>query len=278
MRDVYNNKSKYSELTQGSIIRGCVADGYENCDVYGCVITARCDLAQSKVGVVHYLPVVSFEDWLKREIIGELRQEWIRNKKKMVVDKLKAKKMPETFIDRNLSRTQIQSSIEANFKSRKEITSFMEAYDNWINSCECQAKDVLIDPAAEGLLKQYLDLLINHGKSEWYMIENWHNNIKNQKFNIILLREIKEITIDCANKLVDGIAEDELSADFFDKNMLVKTKTRESLYYVESEIKSPYIEHILQRFTSNFARIGLDDIPKVEITKQLIEYSKKVLK
>lgn len=278
MRDVYNKKPKYTEITQGSIIKGCLADGYEGCDVCGCVISARCDLAQKKVTMVHYLPIVSYEDWFEREIIEELREELIKNRKKRIVAKLRNVKLPETFLDRKLSREQIQISISANLKKSKEINSFMNDFDKWQEACHYNDKNILDESDAEGLLKHYLDLLMTHGKSEWYMLEDWNENDNRSGFVIVLLRDIKTISMDCALKLSDGLMEMEVGDDFYEKNMLVKTNDRSSLYYVESEIKSPYIEHLLQRFTNNFSRIGLKDIPKGKITEHLVDYSKTILK
>lgn len=278
MRDVYNLRPKYQKITQGSIIRGCIANGYNGCDIYGLIITARCDLAQEKVNTVHYLPIVSYDDWLKKEIVAALRQELILERKKKVIEKLNEKKLPNSFLDRGLSRAQIEKSFSANSKGKKECESFMALYDNWENACHCKDDVLLCEKDAEGLLKNNINLLINHGKSEWYLIEDWERNISSSGFKIILLREIGTLSIDCALKMANGIMEDDVSEDFFKYNMLKRTNDRSSLYYIESEIKSPYIEHILQRFTNNFARIGLDDIPRIDTISQLVNYSKKILK
>jgi hypothetical protein len=45
-------------LSQGTIFSCASAEDYPDCLVHGLVITARCDIAQSKVPIFNYLPVV----------------------------------------------------------------------------------------------------------------------------------------------------------------------------------------------------------------------------
>src|SRR5687767_12791788 len=55
------------ELTQGAIFSAALAEDYDQCAVWGLVITARCDIANDKAPVWNYLPVVRLEDWLHRD-------------------------------------------------------------------------------------------------------------------------------------------------------------------------------------------------------------------
>ena len=70
IRNIYFEKPIVNRMTQGSIINGCVADSFPNEEVYGLIITPRCDVChEGKVDSVHYLPVVPFERWF--EIIAK---------------------------------------------------------------------------------------------------------------------------------------------------------------------------------------------------------------
>ena len=277
MREIFNKKKKYSKITQGTIITGCVSQRYIGCDVYGCIITARCDLANEKVDSVHYLPIISYEDWLKREIFEDFKNEWISNRKKKVIQKLKEHNFPEDFIDRNLTREGLLASISANFKNKKDTDAFIKVYDEWQSAISCNNNKILKEKDTEGVLKRYIEMLVKNERSEWYFIEDWNNNDEDEKYRIILLKEINKISISCALKLPDGILEEDVNDSFYSDNMLARTDDKELMYYVESEIKSPFIEHILQRFSLNFYRIGVEDINTAQVTEKLLEQSKKII-
>lgn len=52
-------------VQQGGVINGCIAENYKG-KVYGMIMAPRCDIGnEGKVSTVHYLPIVSFVDWVK---------------------------------------------------------------------------------------------------------------------------------------------------------------------------------------------------------------------
>ena len=65
------------EITQGSIINNCLADCYPEAHVDGIIITPRCDLAHdAKVNFIHYLPIISFKEWLLNDGKEYLFAKW----------------------------------------------------------------------------------------------------------------------------------------------------------------------------------------------------------
>jgi len=278
MRQLYNKKPKYLEITQGSIITGCIASKYDGCQVWGCVITARCDLSNKKVGMVHYLPIVSYDDFLRNEIIGDLKEEWIKELKTNLGNRMKEKGISPSFLDRNLSQADFETLIRANFNKTKEADKFMDDYDKYQKAPGAAIKDVVSDSKGEGKLKHEIDRLVNNENTNYHLIEDWgDNDSESQSFKVILLREIKEITLECALSLPDGLLETDITPDFLSYNSLSVSADKSNFYYVDSEVASPYIEHILQRFSNNFIRIGVEDLPKAKVSKQLVEYSKTIL-
>ena len=254
MRDVYLKKPKYSSLTQGSIVRGCVATNYPDSEVWGCIITARCDLSNEKVKTVHYLPIVSFDDWLKNELVDKIRIAWSAALKSKLGDKLKMKKISPSFVDRQLSREDFEKIIRSHFKG-KEYQTIMSDYDKWVSSSSCSLKDILSDAIGEGILKSEVNRLIKHDYRSFYLIEDWDPSDVNPGYKVILLHDIKVISLECALQLPDGILENDLSVEDCKNNALAFSEDKSHLYYVDSEIKSPFIEHIIQRFVTNFSRI-----------------------
>ena len=50
------------KYTQGSILYGLRSQYYEGIKCYGVIITARCEIAQSKAKVIHLLSAISLQD------------------------------------------------------------------------------------------------------------------------------------------------------------------------------------------------------------------------
>ena len=228
--------------------------------------------------MVHYLPIVNFDDFLRKEIIDDLKEEWIKELKSNLGNRMKEKGISPSFLDRNLSHDDFETLIRANFKKTKEADKFMEDYDKFQSAPDTAIKDVVSDSKGEGKLKHEIDRLVNNENTNYHLIEDWSDNSReDQSFKVILLREIKEITLECALSLSDGLLETDITPDFLSHNSLSVSADKSNFYYVDSEVASPYIEHILQRFSNNFIRIGVEDLPKTKVSKQLVEYSKTIL-
>ena len=56
-----------SKVTQGAIFSNAIATKYTD-DVYGLIISARCDLEhEGKVEYVYYLPIVDLKQWYEND-------------------------------------------------------------------------------------------------------------------------------------------------------------------------------------------------------------------
>lgn len=89
-----------TETQQGCIFSGAKANGYEDCTVYGLIITPRCDIAQCKVMTVHYLPIVKLEDW-KRIVLAQLSQiDRLGKKKEEVIGLCNKFKIPVHLVEK----------------------------------------------------------------------------------------------------------------------------------------------------------------------------------
>ena len=87
-RVLYDYSPLYSKLTQGSIINGCVAEAFPNQEVFGVIVTPRCDLShEGKVLTVHYVPLVPFELWFDKIAKPIIKEQW----KKELANKLDSK-------------------------------------------------------------------------------------------------------------------------------------------------------------------------------------------
>lgn len=78
-RIFFNRKPFYGILTQGCIINGCTSESFPKEEVFGLVITPRCDLDhEGKVATVHYVPVVPFELWFRVIARPVIKKQWKR--------------------------------------------------------------------------------------------------------------------------------------------------------------------------------------------------------
>lgn len=145
MRDIFHIKPKYQSITQGSIITGCIADEISINNVWGCIITARCDLDNKKVQRVHYLPIISFDDWLKYCASTSIKEAWKKSLFSHLRNALKNHDLSPSFMSKGLSRSDLEIIIDS-FFNKKEVKSFWEAYDNLSLSDSIPLSEIINSP------------------------------------------------------------------------------------------------------------------------------------
>lgn len=252
------------EVTQGSIINCCLASQYPDKHVYGIVITPRCDLAhEGKVDYVHYLPIVDFKDWYLIDGLNYLYSKWYSKKKEKFLSLCKCysipnsiegvdkyEKMASCITDKN-QRDNYLNVVKLYFEASSDSKEFLEyAKGN-------KAKDMII----ENLLRDSL--------SAFYLIEDWEKD--SHAYKIILLRELRRISFDSAVLIGKGMNCSQINKKMDELNFDDET------CFIQSQVTSPLVEHIMQRFSYNFCRVGVADRNKNEITSQLMKEIEKSL-
>ena len=259
MRDIYKLRNIRSTLTQGSIINLCTSSEFPNCEVHGCIITPRCDLARDmKVSTAHYLPMVDFEDWYNR--VGKERL--LKNMKANATNKfdgiVKNILNQSNFSKFGLSDDLISEIIAKQTDHKKQNTlakafqEYRDAMSQTIDNYNPNAKE------RAGIVK---DLLADRIPG-YYPIERWDeaNGTSADRMMIILLREVHSISRAIALKLTSGFIEEEFDRQELIQNGFSVSDNNSNIYQILCEMKSPYIEHIMQAFSHNFCRIGVDDM------------------
>lgn len=251
MRQFYKNYRMARTITQGSIINNCLADNYhEKLDIYGLIITPRCDLAHDgKVNTIHYLPVVNFEDWLCCDGEEYLFSKWITNIKDKFSQMCSKYEIPPDL--QELSLYEKISNELITDKSKRD--AFLEKADSLFNSStrhRAFANYVHKTDTQKSLLRN----LIGDDLPAYYLIEDWDEARAIPK--IVLLRELKRISYETGKKISVGMNASEMKRSY---DELKYTSINSGLYQICAEVNSPYIEHIMQRFSHNFCRIGVED-------------------
>ena len=75
---------------------------------------------------------------------------------------------------------------------------------------------------------------------------------------VVLLRELKRLEYTIAIGMSSGIEEKTIAETW--KNDLAYSVSRDFLYETEAEIVSPFVEQLMERFSYNFCRIGVEDM------------------
>ncbi|QCR37279.1 hypothetical protein C1N62_14925 [Nissabacter sp. SGAir0207] len=105
--------------------------------------------------------------------------------------------------------------------------------------------------------KKYLDSLLSHAKSNVYFVEGLLGD--NSEGFVIDLGEPISLPLQALKNISKTLHFQKYKRDknTLYKNMKIKEGQESSFFNV---VSSPYIEHILQRFSQFYSRIGTDDI------------------
>lgn len=237
-------------VTQGTILRYVHSSLYPPKETFGLIVTARCDLANPSKGVryIHYLPIVPLQSWLNKEI----KQDLLRN-----VFSDKFKQLDDLFSKAGLS---LKASFEINSldfiektlkdKLPKQINKYSELCEIR-NALECEIVEDHYTQHIKKKIDEKIKRIINNEEVGYHFIPWVDKNKEYGEDFICLLREVHSINFDTAIKAKDGI----YPKDFFSADKLYDD---EELIWAISEICSPDIEHIMQRFGNLFTRVGVD--------------------
>ena len=258
-RDTFEDTT-IGEITQGSVFVGGISKSYKDNETYGVIITPRCDIAQKKVLIYYYLPMVSFESWLavdfpllfinylKKDTYGGLRSTLKQlNMSDSIVGKYKSnqiKEVADKFLDGNINNA---------LKKFLDKLSDVEKYQ------EHKITDEEIISKYHKFKEPILNDLISNKNPDFYLIEN-------RKFiYVIRVKELNRLTRDFLFKLAGGIDHSLSGEELRDND--IRQLNQDELFMPIFKIKSPYIEHIMQHFMQQFNRIGVEDLCDVTIRK-----------
>ena len=257
-KNLYNSCSlSDTGLTQGTIITNCVAEGCNSSKVWGVIITPRCDLAHlGKVNTVHYLPMLNVADWLNNIGKAELEEEWMKVVKNDINNAMKQWGIEADFLSMKIQYQDLLAICEAKERSNSKKELFKKNCNSYFYKDKILFKEFINSKSA----KKYVKDLVGGNNNRYYLLEDWNDS---SNFKVIILRDIRRINIDIARKFVCGFDYTEHGEDVFKQNDLNYDSLEscfDGLYYIENQIQSPYIEHILQRFSYNFTRVGVNDM------------------
>lgn len=253
MRSIYRKGPVIKRvITQGSVINNCVAEKY-HCDVFGVIVTPRCDLAHSgKVTHVHYLPIVPLDEWYKVDGLYYLWSKAVDRCGRKISDTCKKHGFPLS----NLKEKQLLALCDS-LSDVKERDSFKRNIEQYFILLKTDPQDY----KPNGEEKNRLIENMHKGDIPAFMlIEDWREI---DKYRVVLLRDMKRLEYDVVMGMRTSIAEKTIVNKW--RNDLAYSVEQDTIYSMEAEILSPFIEQLMERFSYNFCRIGVEDMDeKVE--------------
>lgn len=255
MRNIFKeHEIGWVRLQQGSIFSGAIADGIEGRqDVFGIVITPRCDIANKKVSTIHYLPIIPFKLW-KYELLSRLFQD------------IEYEKLSKKFIDfcqvNGLSVTLFDEKYGFSENDIKDTISHIAGYKDILNKLRERNKLKELDYCKSKVKdwskgKDKIKDLIDNKQAHYYLIENWQ---KDGDYMVVMLRDVKRLDFHFAEKMEKGVSERILTEDDYHKNDIFKSAGGTMVYKFQRVVASPFLEHMMEAFAKNFCRIGIDRI------------------
>lgn len=266
----YFLKPKHGTITQGTIFNCAISEQYDGCKVYGLIITARCDIEQSKIPVVNYLPIVSFDDWIHHDGREIICKRLIQSNLGKMRSCLKSAGIADTLL---LTETpgQILSTLLQNQGANKKISNAATRFKDLIDERHSIDKCLSSNPS-EYLFLNIVDIfpkdrealikeLISDKLNGFYFLRSSIPDSENEGF-VVLVREVQRLPWDIAERLASG-----LTANEYNELSTSNPRSSSCLCFEFDNfamplalLSSPYIEHLLQTFSLTFCRIGLPDL------------------
>lgn len=246
MRRNMVDPNKDREFTQGSIFNCANSEKYPTDDILGLVITARCDIENDKVSHFNYLPLIPFSIWKNNELVQIIKEQKLRTLEKELMSKIQP-----LFSEGNIKTYGLKRVTEKyieTLRKEKEINStkaLLSKIETTRNSSSIDELNSLFNKEIQDIVK----FIAENKNSNYYLIDE----IIGYGTAILNLREILVLSKNVALSLADGV-EIKKNSNNYGLNCI-----ENSLASIVGQLKSPYIELVLQRFSNNFTRIGVEN-------------------
>lgn len=255
MESIYSEERTF-KLTQGSIITNCISSLGTEIDTWGFIITARCDCENHKGGDVYYLPIVNFGDWFLLYEKKRFYDLWVKDNMKNLTQKLNSITRNNISDYSIFSRREIEQMLPSNANSKKQREEILRLF----GSVQEDNEDVFLDYIRSldeyNLIKSDIERLAKNEDNNFLLIPDWQRS-RRQHHKIIMLREIKRLKMEMAIAFEDPRLSISFEPNFNTNENDIKVIPTD-IYCIDKLMESPYVEYVMQRFTYNFIRIGID--------------------
>ncbi|AJC80572.1 hypothetical protein IE4803_CH03405 [Rhizobium etli bv. phaseoli str. IE4803] len=241
--------------------------------VHGLAITARCDMAQKKYGLLNYVPIVELDDWLRVDGLEMLIADESRDLKGRVESALRdsglATSLTLAIPLRGIASVHF-SSEAGDRRSRERAEKFFALVDliEQFQASIAAGPDETFTWFKRHRLKKVVELirkLSKHDVTGFYFLERLEEPAPPSGY-VCLLREVTTIPQTIAEELANGLTKAAWKERYeHDGKGCLKFDPADFGMPI-SQLASPTIEHLMQCFSNLFGRIGLPDPLEDEIS------------
>lgn len=256
-------------ITQGTVFNCAKAFRYQNKEVFGLTITARCDVAQAKYRLLNYVPVVRLDDWLIVDgleiLLDQERKQQLGNIKNALIE---ADLSPNLMLSVSLADIiAVQFGAKNQDRKTTKIRERLKNIESELEVMEASRDNprACLSWIIENRLKSVRQLvkdLFEHKLMGYYFLERLYPNTEVEGY-VCLLREGSSLPKEIAEELANGLSVERW-------NELAYQGVQGQLEFLNldlagpvAQLGSPTIEHIMQSYANLFGRIGIAD-PRVE--------------
>lgn len=267
-----------SSLTQGTIITSLRSNQYPDNYCYGIVISARCDLANDKINKIFYLEAIKLEDWiLSKKGFNILVNDVIKKDVTKLENILQRNGLNWETI-KNFSIDEFDSVIDSEFsikqqKENNDIKKLFRKYKKYTNASVslCERKNLLSENRK--IVTKIISNISNGQYTHFiYIPSDALDFAKNLKNGLIVdLQEVDYLNLETAKDLINYSIDSKSSdlsdekKEHYNKKFFLSEKPGYSIML--GNIKSPWIEYLMQHFSNVFIRIGINNPSKEDINQ-----------
>ena len=248
-------------ITQGTVIYGLRSDKYPEVACYAVIISARCDIANDKIDKLYYLTAVNVRDWFCTECgFKETYGKFIAEQRINFINMAEQNKLNGDVL-LGLQPEQVMTIFQNTIKPKKKIEQLMKSYDAIRKFVYSQSLDerICLVSSRRDRVTVFLDEL-SKGNSNHYFFMPQATYLQNDVKSNGLMVDAKRIR-------TPGIDYRMLPDEGEERNRQIRTYWLEEdsdFVEIEGHIQSPWCELLMQRFSKDFMRIGVDGPTKTD--------------
>lgn len=253
------------QITQGTIINGIRSERYPNIPCYGVIISARCDIANCKIPKIHLLSALSVGQWIEEVGIRLAFEEILKIKRNELKKWAENHNINFSILD-SFSIQEINKNIAvAEKKSRQD--AIQNKWIEYLNLKELLSEQLIpfehpsYKDAQKKAKDKFKDILNEKNVHYCFVPAAAYCKTEQKGGGIVVdLLDLYQYPLGLMEKLqkneldVMVLQPDECAA----LNEKVFLEQPDDFVTIIAQIKSPWIEWLMQRFSFSFIRIGVD--------------------
>lgn len=268
-------------LDQGTVIYGIRSEKYPEVRCYGIIVSARCDVANCKVRRLYYVIGVDVNDWIvTEEGFSHVLDSKLKEVERKIYEAVrKAGLDPDTLLCFDEESVKKVLAVETDAQTAETILRLHYDYSEYFTK-DLKKRRELIKANLKSVRAQLKE--INKGKQVhlYYLPQAAYMDTKEMLKGLIIdLQELEAIPIADADALEKGLIDRKLRG--FGKleyyNRFCWLDKDDDFTAIDCQIKSPWCEHLMQRFSNSFIRIGLDGPSDKDFDKMFADDKEKNL-